>query len=201
MKTHALFLTAGLLILSTACEKNEKEDLAFAYRSDYTGSFFIDSITDDEGKVWDLNDDGAVSLNLFQEFYEGQRLISSFNFSQNKEGYYDGLLSFVLPLQGISAGTALPPYSVDTPCSFSGMFVNYVCAINMKLMKDGSTSWEPFLTEYPTANEMHIKFLRGGRVDAVHDRQIDITIQEVPIFDCKEKKLEIRTLHYHLIHE
>ncbi len=203
MKTHALFLTAGLLILSTACEKKEEEDLAFAYRSDYAGLFHLESITDAEGKAWDLNDDGIASLNIVEEVPANTAPDATFYFSETHDGQlYNGQLVFQFPVQEMHTDEK-PPYTLDTPVLVGPYsFTAAGRTINMKLYKDGSTSWENFYMDPPAADaRIYLQFLHGGSVDAVHDRQIDITIQQVLIYDFLEKKLILRPFRYHLVHE
>lgn len=209
MKAEIFILALGLTLLTSACEKYEnglllfefsrnqgEEDRTIAFRSAFSGDYSLQSIIDIEGMAWDLNNDEKTSKNIAEEFPKGmiERLKSSFGFLEGWSGkdgglYYEGLFSLVIPIQ----------YNdVDGKSHKNAAYEDCTIPIRMKLLKDGSAHWDPFLQNEA---EEEVIPLRNGSVIYATDGLVIIEIMEVPVYDCLDKEWKSRSLRYYLLHD
>jgi hypothetical protein len=172
---------------------------------EFSGYYNIISIYAEGRQALDLNDDGIASDNLLVEYERPDNTMtarSSFFFFKNNDGGYDGYLSAFIPLQFISVGNALPPYSIETPVQYFGNVIEYAVTFNMKLSGSGEAVWAPALVDEPDDNaQLHVKLLRGAEVRKTENSIIELSINEVPIYDCTNRSLAITKLTYRFEHE
>lgn len=201
---NSLFLFALPVLLLNFASCKEKEDLTEAYRKEFSGNYTLESIYAPQLLGFDLNGDGETSANLLLEYNKmsspcGQ---ASLAFTAREDGGYSGMLSTLIPLQAINTD-AQPPFSVETPVSFDFPgIIEYAFAINVNLDSKGNASWEPALQERDlTSSQIYTALLYDASVVDTRYSQIDVTIREVPVYDCIKKAFSLQTLTYHFVHK
>ncbi len=203
MKKVFFCLAAAVLCLGfVSCKK--EEDPSAQYRKAFSGKYNLVSIFEINRSAFDLDGDGTASVTLLDEYRSmWNPSFSEFQFIKTGGGEYAGGFTLFVPLQGVSSGMAQPPYSIETPVTFSRGFgcASFAVGFSVSFSQDGTPVWQPALQENNTSSgQIYIALLHDAHVLKAENGMLDIIISEVPVYDFANKSYTLQSLIYHLEH-